>query len=64
MKLINIGFGTMVSSSRLIAVVSPESEKTYYDIPVIMQNKNIMVDNQKSLLITGGLGFIGFNYLF
>ena len=25
MKLINIGFGTMVSSSRLIAVVSPES---------------------------------------
>ena len=25
MKLINIGFGTMVSSSRLIAVVGPES---------------------------------------
>lgn len=25
MKLINIGFGNMVSSSRLIAVVSPES---------------------------------------
>jgi len=25
MKLVNIGFGTMVSSSRLIAVVSPES---------------------------------------
>jgi len=25
MKLINIGFGTMVSTSRLIAVVSPES---------------------------------------
>ena len=25
MELINVGFGTMVSSSRLIAVVSPES---------------------------------------
>ena len=25
MKLINIGFGNMVSSSRLVAVVSPES---------------------------------------
>ncbi len=25
MKLINIGFGNMVSSSRLIAIVSPES---------------------------------------
>ena len=25
MKLINIGFGNMVSSNRLIAVVSPES---------------------------------------
>ncbi|NLV87312.1 MAG: DUF370 domain-containing protein, partial [Clostridiales bacterium] len=25
MKLINIGFGNMVSSSRIIAIVSPES---------------------------------------
>ena len=25
MKLINIGFGNMVASSRLIAIVSPES---------------------------------------
>ena len=25
MKLINIGFGNMVSASRLIAIVSPES---------------------------------------
>lgn len=26
----------------VITVVSPESEKTYYDIPVVMQNKNIL----------------------
>ena len=25
MKLVNIGFGNMVSSSRLVAIVSPES---------------------------------------
>ena len=26
----------------VITVVSPESEKTYYDIPVVLQNKNIL----------------------
>ena len=33
MKLINIGFGNMVSASRLIALVSPESAPIK-DIPV------------------------------
>ena len=28
MKLINIGFGNMVSASRIITIVSPESEPT------------------------------------
>ena len=28
----------------VITVVSPESEKTYYDIPVVMQNKNILTE--------------------
>ena len=28
MKLVNIGFGNMVSSSRLVAIVSPESAPT------------------------------------
>ncbi|MBR4016703.1 MAG: hypothetical protein IKK11_02700, partial [Oscillospiraceae bacterium] len=28
----------------VITVVSPESEKTYYDIPVVMQNKDILTE--------------------
>lgn len=28
----------------VITVVSPESEKTYYDIPVVLQNKNILAE--------------------
>ena len=28
----------------VITVVSPESEKTYYDIPVVLQNKNILTE--------------------
>ncbi len=28
----------------VITVVNPESEKTYYDIPVILQNKNILTE--------------------
>ena len=28
----------------VITVVSPESEKTYYDIPVVVQNKNILAE--------------------
>ncbi len=28
----------------VITVVSPESEKTYYDIPVVVQNKNILTE--------------------
>jgi len=28
----------------VVTVVSPESEKTYYDIPVVMQNKNILTE--------------------
>ncbi|MBE7001702.1 MAG: hypothetical protein E7421_03250 [Ruminococcaceae bacterium] len=33
----------------VITVVSPESEKTYYDIPVVMQNKNIL--SERGLII-------------
>ena len=28
----------------VITVVSPESEKTYYDIPVVLQNKNLLTE--------------------
>ena len=28
----------------VITVVSPESEKTYYEIPVVLQNKNILTE--------------------
>ncbi len=28
----------------VITVVSPESEKTYYDIPVVLQNKNVLTE--------------------
>ena len=34
----------------VITVVSPESEKTYYDIPVVLQNKEILA--QRGLMIT------------
>ena len=43
MKLINIGFGNMVSASRLVAIVSPESAP----IKRIIQNakeKNVLID--------------------
>lgn len=30
----------------VITVVSPESEKTYYDIPVVLQNKNILEERE------------------
>lgn len=33
----------------VITVVSPESEKTYYDIPVVLQNKNIL--EERGLMI-------------
>lgn len=34
----------------VITVVSPESEKTYYDIPVVMQNKNILSERGMMLV--------------
>lgn len=34
----------------VITVVSPESEKTYYDIPVVMQNKNILAERGMMLV--------------
>ena len=43
MKLINIGFGNMVSAGRLVAIVSPESAP----IKRIIQNakeKNMLID--------------------
>lgn len=43
MKLINIGFGNMVSASRLVAIVSPESAP----IKRVIQNakeKNMLID--------------------
>ena len=43
MKLINIGFGNMVSAGRLVAIVSPESAP----IKRIIQNakeKNVLID--------------------
>ena len=33
----------------VINVVSPESEKTYYDIPVVLQNKDVL--EQRGLMI-------------
>ena len=53
MKLINIGFGNMVSATRLVAIVSPESA------PIITKAKesNMLVDatygrRSRSVLIT------------
>ena len=34
MKLINIGFGNMVSANRLVAIVSPESAPIKRIVPV------------------------------
>lgn len=34
----------------VITVVSPESEKTYYDIPVVLQNKSIL--SERGLMVT------------
>ena len=56
MKLINIGFGNMVSAARLIAIVSPESAP----IKRIIQNakeKNMLIDatygrRSRAVLIT------------
>ena len=56
MKLINIGFGNMVSAARLIAIVSPESAP----IKRIIQNakeKNMLIDatygrRSRSVLVT------------
>ena len=42
-KLINIGFGNMVSSSRIIAIVSPESAPIKRIIQEAREN-NILID--------------------
>ena len=36
-----VAFGLWVY---VITVVNPESEKTYYDIPVVLQNKDILTE--------------------
>jgi regulator of extracellular matrix RemA (YlzA/DUF370 family) len=43
MKLINIGFGNMVSSSRLIAIVSPESAPIKRIIQEV-RDKGLLID--------------------
>ncbi len=43
MKLINIGFGNMVSASRIIAIVSPESAPIKRIIQDV-RDKNLLVD--------------------
>ncbi len=65
MKLINIGFGNMVSAGRLVAIVSPESAP----IKRIIQNakeKNVLIDatygrRTRAVLITdsGPCHFVG-----
>lgn len=42
MKLINIGFGNMVSASRLIAVVSPESAPIKRMVQVARERGNLV----------------------
>lgn len=42
MKLINIGFGNMVSSSRIIAVVSPDSAPVKRIIQEAKSNGNLI----------------------
>lgn len=37
----------------VITVVSPESEQTYYDIPVILQNKDVL--NERGLMVVGDI---------
>ena len=43
MKLINIGFGNMVSSSRLVAIVSPESAPIKRIIQDV-RDKGLLID--------------------
>ena len=43
MKLINIGFGNMVSSSRLVAIVSPESAPIKRIIQEVRE-KGLLID--------------------
>ena len=42
MKLINIGFGNMVSASRLVAIVSPESAPIKRIIQEARDNSNLI----------------------
>ena len=58
MKLINIGFGNMVSASRLIAIVSPESAPIKRMIQDTRE-RGLLVDasygrKTKSVLVTDG----------
>ena len=51
-KLLKILLATVLSIGLwfyVITVVSPESEKTYYDIPVVLQNKNIL--SERGLMV-------------
>lgn len=51
-KLLAVLFSVVVAFGLwlyVVTVVSPESEKTYYDIPVVFQNKNIL--NERGLMI-------------
>jgi regulator of extracellular matrix RemA (YlzA/DUF370 family) len=56
MKLINIGFGNMVSASRIVAVVSPESAPIKRMISEAKENGNLIDSTHgrrtKSVIIT------------
>lgn len=64
MKLINIGFGNMISSSRLIAVVSPESapikriiqdsrdEGTLIDATYGRRTKSVIVCDSQHIILS------------
>lgn len=53
-KVLSILLSAVVSFALfiyVITVVSPESEQTYYDIPIVMQNKDILAE--RGLMIVG-----------
>lgn len=56
MKLINIGFGNLVSAERIVAVISPESAPVKRIITEAKENKNLIDATHgrrtKSVIIT------------
>ena len=51
MKLVNIGFGNMVSSSRLVAIVSPESAPIKRTVQEAKDNGRL-IDATRAVIIT------------